>query len=442
MRWPRTAAVLSVAVATTTPVTLREVTGVVVAGATAIGIRDFWGGGSPVGEPSLQEIAKFRKRKNLVRRRWVTVTADCGLAKSAASGATDKRRPRLLRVVAEPLGVRLVVDGSPVSAGVAMFLAQADKLRAGFRCRAVKVEPSTHHNVIIHLRYDDPAHFRRPIRVSDLPAPTRKLHVVVGFDDDSQPVEKDLRLSHLVIGASGAGKSSEAAAILHGLVESRVPFRLRVFDPKGGQEFGWLADAAWEYERDPTHWTGFLEHAHRALSARQAALGRAGQQKVTRYTVDTPLDVMLVDELLTALAFGANRKVKVGGVQVSAEDAFMLYLSTARAAGAMVLALAQMPQKEIIGKVRGLFGYSTCLRVAPTEKEAVRILLGDPAAYPAHELSADERQAGIGYTTLPRGVVRYRAAFLTDQERRYVADGVRAWTARTGRGREPDEATS
>lgn len=432
VRRPWASTALTAAVTATTPVTLREVTGVVVGGCLAIGCRSFWMSGSQMSEPSLQEIAKFRKRDRLVRRRWVTVMADCGMAKAAVDGRIDKRRPAIRRVTREPHGVAVLVDGSRVSAGVAAFLSVADKLRAGFRCISVKIQPQDH-NVLVRLRYEHP--FRRPVRLAELPAPARYGHVVVGIDEDGGPVEKDLRLPHLLVGAPGSGKSSETITILRAIIDTRIPLRLRIFDPKGGQEFDEFDGAAYEYVRDPTKWPLFLEHSLRAMAGKQAALRAAGMRKVDRYSLEFPLDVMVIDELLTAVTFGAGKKVKVNGTQVSAEDAFMTYLSTARSAGCTVLASTQLAQKEVLGKVRGLFGYVTCLRVAPTERELVDILLGSGAskAYPAHELPQDERFAGIGYTVLPRGVTKYRAAYLTDRERAQVVRGVDQWTRQLGR---------
>jgi hypothetical protein len=431
-RYPKSAVAAAVAVTAATPVTVREVAGVVVAGAAAIGIGHMRGAGSPTGEPSLTQVAKFRKRKRAIRRRWVTLMADCGLARPSGTGAPDRRRPRLLRVQRMPLGVRLIVDGAPASAGVDNFLAVVDKLRAGLRCQSVKVRPAGL-RIEILLRYERT--FTSMIRFRDLPAATAPMHVTVGLDEDGVPVEKDLRLPHLMVGAQGSGKSSETWTILRAIVGEKIPFRLRVFDPKGGQEYGDLEDAAYEYERDPARWGQFIEHAHRALGAKQAALRAAGLRKVVRFTEEFPLDVMVIDELLTAMAFGAGKKIKVNGSVVSVDDAFMTYLSTARSAGCTVLASAQLAQKEIIGKIRGLFGYVTCLRIAPTERELVDILLGSGGskAYPAHQLSAAERDAGIGYAALPRGVTKYRAAYLTDGERGQVVRGVADWTRRLAR---------
>lgn len=430
VRYPKASAVLSVAVTATTPVTLREMTGVVVGASTVLGLR-LYRSGSQASEPSLADVAKFRRRQKLIRRRWVTVMTDCGLARPHVYGGPERRRPKILRMTAEPLGVRVTVNGSPVSAGVAAFLDKADKLRAGFSCLSVKVTTSPNHKIELHLRFENPRHFIQPVTFAQLPPPRAYMAMPIGIDEDGHAVTKDLRLPNLFVGAQGSGKSSETWTILRALVESRIPFRLRVFDPKGGIEHEELDGVAYEYVRNPAAWPQFLEHAHSALGARGAAMRARRMNKVKRFTTEFPLDVMLVDELLTALTFGgAGKKVKVNGASISAEDAFMTYLSTARAAGFTVLASTQLAQKEVLGKIRGLFSYLTVLRVAPTEKDILDVLLGSGAskAYPAHELPADERYAGIGYMSMPRGVVKYRGAFQTAAERRDVARAIGVWT--------------
>jgi hypothetical protein len=364
------------------------------------------------------------------------------MARPHVYGGPERRRPRLLRVKPEPLGVRLDIDGSSVSAGVGEFMAKADKLRAGFRCLSVKVNPKPNSTLIeMHLRYQQPHHFIRPVRFDELPKPRTYMNMPIGIDEDGHPVTKDLRLPNLFIGAQGSGKSSETWTILRALLESRIPFRLCVFDPKGGVEHVELDGAAWEYERNPSAWPAFLEHAHVRLAAKEAALRKKRMKKIRQFTADFPLDVILVDELLTALTFGgAGKKVKVRGSTVSASEAFLQYLSTCRAAGSTVLASAQLAQKEVLGPIRGLFPYITVLRVAPTEKEILDTLLGSGAskAYPAHELPADERFAGIGYMTMPRsGIVKYRGALLTERERLEVARGVASWTKRLRPDEEP-----
>lgn len=353
---------------------------------------------------------------------------DAGLVKQPVEGATAKRLPKLVRVRPTPLGVAVTVDAGRVSASASDVRGKADKLRAGFRCRDVKVKDMGGGTHLWNINFDDP--FRRPIRVSELPTSNKPLHACTGLDEDGQPVEKDLRLPNLVVGAMGAGKSSEVWTMLHALQEAGVPHRVRNFDPKGGQEFAELEHAAYYYERNPTRWPQFLGHAHRALSARQAAL-RQRKLRKNEFTDEFPLDVMVIDELLTALAMSrGSAKVEVEGVKIPASDAFLVYLSNARSAGFTVVACSQLSQKSTIGDIRDLFPYVTLLRV--TSDDIVNTVLGAGAskAYPAHEIPAEESSAGIGYMVTKRGVVKYRAAYLTDRERARVVARMKADTQR------------
>jgi len=432
VRWPKTSAALTAAVVAATPATLSEVAGVVCTYGLASGVSHFLGGGSPAGEPSLQDVAKYRKRRRLVRRRWVTVMTDAGLAKAATDGGQVKRLPKARRIRRTALGVSVTVDGSPVSAGPAAFRAHADKLQHGFRCREVKIYPAGS-MIRLDLQWENP--FKHTINFDDLPTskPRSTTHVGIGLNSDGDVVAKDLRLPNLIVGAKGSGKSSELWAILYALVKAGIPFRLRVFDPKGGQEFVELEQVAWYYERNPTHWASFIERAGRAMSARQVSLRAQGIRDLKQFTDEHPLDIMLIDELLTALAFGAGTaKVKMDGQSIKAEQALMVYLSTCRSAGFTVLALSQLGEKNVIGPIRGLFDYATCLRVGQTETELVDMILGNGAskAYPAHELSPTRDTAGIGWMRTEKGVEKYRAAYLTDHQRRQLVRDIGAMTAR------------
>lgn len=428
-RFPKTSAALGVALTAATPVTVGHISGSVVAWSLAAAGLVRWGGREQRQSLAiLHRSAKYRKRKGLIRRRWVTVMTDAGLVKQPIGDATAKRLPKRLRVRPTPLGVAVTVDVGRVSESAADVRGKADKLRAGFRCRDVKVSDLGGGKHLWTLTYDDP--FRRMIRLAELPHPSKPMQVVVGLDDDGQPIEKDLRLPNLIVGMQGAGKSSEVWSTLHGLQESGIPHRVRVFDPKGGQEFGELEDSAYYYERNPTRWPQFLEHAIRGMEVRQAALRKAGLRK-NPFTWEHPLDLMVIDELLTVLAMSSGQtKVTVGGKQIKASDAFLIYLSTARAAGYGVLACSQLSQKSTIGDIRDLFGYVTCLRV--NSDEIVNTILGPGAAkaYPAHELPKTEATAGIGFFATENGIRKYRAAYPNDRERARVVLRMKADTAR------------
>lgn len=375
---------------------------------------------------SLQGLRAFAKRRRRIRRRWATVCEDSGLAKSG-DRPRAKRVPRLRKVTATPVGVRIFAEGGNVSISAGHVGKAADRVKAGFRARDLKVRehggPSN--RLLFDLIFDDP--FETIIRPEFLPAPTKPLHVVTGLDGDGEGLQRDMRLPTLLVGGKGAGKSSEVWAILWGLQTAGIYHRVRVFDPKGGQEFVDLDEAAYYYERNPTLWGQFLQRAWTALAYRQDELRKAKMRK-NDFTADRPLDVMIIDELLTVLAFSDNKKkIQVKGSSVPLADAFMIYLSECRSAGFTVIACSQLTQKATIGDIRDLFDYVTCLRVA--SDDMVRSVLGDPKLHPAHEIPALPGFEGIGYTQTEAGVVKYRAAYLDDDERTDVARRMRQQTA-------------
>jgi hypothetical protein len=405
---------VAVTVVMISPVTVRDLAGVTIL-VTMVLIST---SESRVRLSRLSMVAKFRKRRSRVRRRWVRVMSDAGLVKTSADGAR-KRHPKLRELRPTSVGVALDVRGDKVGVGLSQLANKADQLRAGFGARDLILSPHpdkpTH--TTMNLIYDDP--FVKPILPAELPKPTKPLHVVVGLDSFGDPVEKDLRLPNAFFGMQGAGKSTEIWRILQGLQEAGIPHRVRVFDPKGGQEFVDLEHAAYYYERNPKNWPVFLERAFRALDARQAAL-RSNHARKNEFTRDSPLDVTIIDELLLAIAMSdAKTKIHVGGKLVGVKEAFMVYLSTVRSAGFTVLACSQLTQKSAISDIRDLFPYTTLLRVLTDDM--VRSILGDSKLFPAHELPRTEETAGIGFMLTARGVTKYRGAWTDDTTRAAIA---------------------
>jgi hypothetical protein len=389
---------------------------------------------------SLAECVKFGYRRVRIGLSFRTTMLQAGLYKTEHIENTGIGRkppghrttPRLYhcgrkRMRRLPLGVALTVDGTVAGYGHEAFEGDTvNTMKAKFKCRdiVISAHPVWPWLTYLQLIFGDP--FAKVISSRMLPASTKAWHVVVGLDSMARPVLKDLRLPHLIAGGKGAGKSTECWRILQALVELCIPFRVRVYDPKGGMEFIDLRGKAHEYEANPTAWATFLRRAVRDLNVRMAALKEAGYKKCPLNDPRFPLDVMIVDELLTVLAMMKGRKIEVGGQMVPAEQAFMVFLSQCRAAGFTVIACTQLTQKEALGVMRDLFDYVTCLRVA--SPEMVRAVLGDANLYPAHKIPADDAHAGIGYMVTENGAIMYRAAWVDDAARAEVALDVEWWT--------------
>jgi hypothetical protein len=329
------------------------------------------------------------------------------------------------RIRRTPCGIALTVDGSKIGAGVDAFQGeQATVLRAKWKALDLIVDSPPGRPYLTRLRVILRDPFASVIRPSHLPPPPLPPTGVcyVGKDSDGNPLAKDARLPNLIAGAPGAGKSSECWMFLWALLKQGLRFRTRVYDPKGGQEFFDLADKAYRYCADATGWCKFLEEALSAMAAQQAALKAAGHRKwKPELASQFPLDIMIIDELVTVIAMmaGSENKVTINGKKVPALKAFLVYLSQCRAAGFTVLACTQLTQKEAIGLIRDLFAYVTCLRVG--SDEMVKTVLGDSKLYPAHQIPVGDTYAGIGFMSTDRGPVKYRAAYLEDSERAEIA---------------------
>lgn len=427
VRRPKTAAVLGVAAATATPVTWSHVTGGVI-GASLVLVAS---GESRDRLSTLSELSRFRKRVARIKRRWVTVCQDVSLAKPGRKPDSPKRVPRIRQAERTLVGVRLRLDGGSV-ASPAGIGDRADRLRAALGARdiSVRADPDHPHLALADLVYDDP--FRHPFRARDLPTSAKPLHVVTGFDSWGGPVERDLRLPTLLVGGKGSGKSSEVWTILYALDLLGIPYRIRVFDPKGGMEFSDLAGVAYVYESDATRWPEFLEDLLGGMTRRAVHASKRGLRKITDFTEAEPFDLTIIDELLTVAAFSDQRtKITYRDRKVSTEDAWTkIFLSQCRAVGYSAVACSQLSQKSGAGDMRDMFDYTTVLRVS--SDDIVRAAGLDSKAAPAHLIPAGERFAGIGYQVTEHGPVKYRAAYLNDKERAAVARNVGKMTMKIG----------
>lgn len=399
----------------------------------------------------LSDLSSASRRLRLarrVRRRWHRTMLDAGLSKAhdGAPGA-GRRVPRRRRVRITATGVSLRVRVASIGATGDDLRAKASSLRSAFHVDHARVRDIRPGWCQVDLRLDPP--FRTPIRLADLPKPTRAQHVTVGVDVDDQGVEVDLRLPRLVVGATGAGKSNEVWSVLAGLQRAGTPYRLRALDPKGGMELGSLAAAAYAYCDSPLGWPKFLGSTLAAMEARQRDMAARGVHKLSRFTWENPLDLLIIDELVAVLALRRG-DVKVGNNVLKSDEALLLLLSQGRACGFNVLACSQIADKDAIGPVRSLFSYASCLRLGALESAMVNVVLGSGAAnaHPAHKLPPGDATAGIGWCASPSGeVVQYRGALVSDMDRARIArqlaaDTRRVRAARTTSRREEDQEVS
>lgn len=396
---------------------------------------------------SLHRVVKYRKYRRRTRSRYVAAMANAGMVKTPTTGDSKRKLyPRLLATRPHPHGITLHIDPSPIGAGVQQFIdhsATIANTMGALGSRATLINTWRGRAVQLDLRWQEP--FPATIRPEDLPPAKGFQRVTTALDEDGNGLERNPRLPTLVVAAQGGGKSTEVWSLLYQLYKAGLPVRLRIFDPKGGTELGMLEEVCWQYESNPARWSHFLAKACGGLQVRQGLQKQAGLLN-TPWNEEFPLDLMIIDELVTVLAMSRGT-MRAFGQEVGVRDALAVYLSQARAANASVFALSQLGEKEVIGPARGLFTYISCLRVNPTEKALVDVLLGQGAhhAYPAHQLQPGPETAGIGWTTTERsGVVRYRGAEPTMEQRQELIEWLRGQVEeqrrRHGRDPEPEKA--
>jgi hypothetical protein len=372
-----------------------------------------------------------------LRRQWRPLMTRLGLSRQTVHrGEHVTVVPALGRPRLDDYGLSVAVNLQRLDQPPRALAKLAENIEASLGVPACSVHKTGPGRARMTLRHTDP--LADPVAIDRLPPPTRRLHVVTRLAEDGRGVEQGYLLPDLTVGAVGAGKSMAARVKLYRLYQMGVPVRVRLFDPKG-QEFADLADAAYDYESNAAAWPAFLGRAYGGLQARQRHLATRKVRELLWFDDTNPLDVMVVDELMSVVAAG-NGTVRVGGAAMKASAVFMLYASQGRAAGYTVEALSQLAQKETIGAVRDVFATVTCLRVPPQAREMVNLLLGEGAAtyYPAHEIPAGRWTAGIGYTRRTDGtVVRTRGAGLDDAQQWQLAAWMREATerfrVRTGR---------
>jgi S-DNA-T family DNA segregation ATPase FtsK/SpoIIIE len=166
---------------------------------------------------------------------------------------------------------------------------------------------------------------------------------------------------------------------------------------------------AHRYAAEPEDCLELLEEFAEDCRATQRKLSAEGKAKFVP-SVQTPLNLLILDELAALLAFGKfNRAVRDLMAEIGTQG---------RATGHVMNGQVQEPSKDVV-PVRDLFTVRICLRV--TSAAHVDMVLGDGARLRgalADEIPNDPETAGIGFVIRRRSRVpaRVRAAFVDDHE--------------------------
>ncbi|MDQ3402244.1 MAG: FtsK/SpoIIIE domain-containing protein [Actinomycetota bacterium] len=368
------------------------------------------------------------------RRRWVTYVGwrwrnameDCDLF-SVHRRTGESRIPRVLRVrsyspTVDTLWVKLA-PGHSIGTWQAKLPELADALKAE-RVGIEKIRPR-----VIGLVVQRARPFPEVIDAPDMPGDSASVDLGDLYVGETE-YGTDFRVSaigdHLfVAGATGAGKNSIEFAMLRGLAPMIRDglVRLWIADPKQ-TEFAALAPIAHRYAHtvdsdDDDDYTAvdLIREFRAEMEDRQKVLRKQGKRKFT-VSRDTPLDLLILDELGAITAYGdAARLVRKDLAVIGTQG---------RSTGHRVHGFVQEPTKDTV-PIRDLFTMRVCLRV--TSQAHVDMVLGDDARLRgalADEIPNVPDTAGVGYVIRPRSrlPIQIRAAYVTDEEITELVDFV------------------
>ncbi|MBN9109613.1 MAG: cell division protein FtsK [Pseudonocardia sp.] len=305
------------------------------------------------------------------------------------------------------------------------FRSSADALAHSFGAVSCRVRQDKPRRLWLDLIHADP--LRAPIappalaELSDL-IDLRK--VPVGITETGRRWLLRLLGNHLlVVGSTGAGKSSVMWSLLWHLAPAIAAGHVQVFgiDPKGGMELGrapgLFRRLVFDNGGDAVE---LLEDLAALMRSRAETFRRAGSAAWTP-TSGSPFVVLVVDELADVVAYQTDR-----GLKARAVNALQVITSQGRAPGVGVVGQVQDPRKAVI-EFRHLFPTKVALRL--DEPDQVDLALGDGArerGAAAHEISEDT--PGVAWTVVDgrRAVERARAFHITDA---HLADLNRYLTA-------------
>jgi len=352
-----------------------------------------------------------RRWISYVGPRWSGTMADCGLTREHRKTG-EQLVPRLLRVrsystTTDTVHLRMVRGQS-----IEDYEARLSALRDAFRAERVGVERVRPRVLALIVQRGES--FTEVIPAPEIPSGPDAVDLTsmyIGDDEFGADLRIALQGQHIFCaGASRAGKNS----LGWGLLRTLAPMvraglvRLWVVDPKQ-MEFAKLAGVAHRYAADQDDCLDLLTDYVTDMQTRQALLRDKGRRKAA-VTTETPLDLLILDEMAALTAFSDHvREVR---------KLISLIGSQGLASGNVMVGFVQDPTKDTV-PVRDYFTTRLCLRV--TVAAQVDMVLGEDARKRgalADEIPNVPGTAGIGYIIRPhtRAPLRFRLAYVDDAE--------------------------
>lgn len=228
----------------------------------------------------------------------------------------------------------------------------------------------------------------------------------------------------LVVGATGSGKGSVLWAYIRALLPSARAGTAVFYgiDPKRTELKGCEALFK-QLAFTPEETADILDRILADMRQRQEQGGR-------KFIVSksNPLIFLAIDEF-AAMTLGADRDTKK-----RIEASFLLIMSQGRSAGIAVLAMAQQPQKEVLGNIRAHFVLRVGLRLETSLETSM--VFGEGMAdlgVGCHQISAataanNYESAGIGWALHESdGLVKVRFPYTSDEEIEDILKGAVNW---------------
>lgn len=354
-------------------------------------------------------VARAALRMWSLKRHWPSVRHAAHLT----DGPHPPRLPwfrRPLRI-ADQFGnaVAVRLDTSGVNGTADTIERQRIEMADNLRCRRVRVRKIRPGLAEVTFEWGLPA--RKSIEQTGLPV----------FDlDIEEPgrVQIELDKSLLVVGESGSGKSTLGWHFLNELNRQEVPYNVTAVDPKQ-IELPELQDSpkTVKYANDSESIKAALRDFREQMEYTLAEMKSQGRRKV-RISQETPLNILLIDELLLI-----GDEFKNDPSQTDLGKVLIL----GRAAGFIVIGESQLSQGDALGRIRDLFPQRICM--ATKSGHITNAVLG-PKAEENGALCSEITEPGVGYifTDSLGRFERFRAPDIPDTGVQTIAQG-NVWDA-------------
>lgn len=349
---------------------------------------------------------------------WAKITEECGLVTANRSTGVIKH-PRILKIRSytpstETVRVRLLLGQT-----VTMWQEACEALAVALNAVRVGVERKSPQVIELIVQRSEP--FTEVIVPPEIPDDSECVdlsNVYLGETEFGTDWTAALVGQHwLVSGATGSGKNSVtwmAMRALAPLVRDGL-VRLHTVNPKG-TELNPLKPVSYRYAETEEESIKVIQGFWDTMQDRKKTLAADGDRTFA-VSRETPLDVLLVDELGAITGYGSRDAKQI-------QPTLALILSQARSLGGSVIGALQEPGKDIVPQ-RDLFTLRVQLRA--TSSMHPDMVLGEDMRKRgaiADEIPNVPDTAGIGFAVKERTrtPVRVRAAYCDDDD---IAEVVR-----------------